>query len=119
MARNLLGGPSVSRNLIIVIGAVALSATAVATWLLGSRDGLLSGVGPYQAELDDCRDRLENGLQHPRLFEFIEDTIWRQGDAEDLLIAGKVRMLGGDGLPVVYEFECVLVDSHVLRADIS
>ena len=114
-----MDGPSVSRILIIVTSIVAVGAAAVAAWSLWSRDGLLSGVGPYQAELDDCRDRLENGLQHPRLFEIVEDTIWRQGGTEDLLIGGKVRMLGREGLPIVLEFECALVDSQILRAELS
>ena len=108
-----------NRRLIIVVGAIVATAAAVAAWrLLWNADAVRAGVGPHQVALEDCWDQLENDLQHPQLFEFLDETIWHQGDPEELLIGGSVRMLSAGGQPTVRNFECLVVIGRVFRASL-
>ena len=102
-----------SRVVVIVAGGLtAVAITAAVVWLTRS-DGVQTGPGPFETELADCRERLDNDLQHAEQ-EYLEETVWHTGDAAELRIGGKVILAG----PSVADYECLVRAGRILSLDV-
>ncbi len=101
----------------IVIAAVTLVASAAAVWALWFRDSVGEGAGAFTAELELCRSRLEQDLQHVPL-EYLEATVWHRGTAAELHIGGMARLLGGDRRrPQGFAYECLARAGRILNVE--
>ena len=52
-----------------------------------------AGAGPFQQALADCQERIFEDEQHPADMKFIDNTVWREGDAANLSIGGKLSRI--------------------------
>lgn len=107
------------RPILVLVGAGALAAALVAAvwavWVGGG--GAKAGPGPFAEELELCRDLLDQEIQHiPQ--EYLEATVWHEGEATELRIGGKVRLHGADGRPAIHNYECIARSGRILRVDV-
>jgi len=96
-------------------GTIALAGVVWAVWPNSS--GVIAGPGPFALELELCRDLLDQDIQHIDQVYF-EDTVWHQGDNAELHIGGKVQVLGDDGKPAIYDYQCLSRNQRPIRVDI-
>jgi len=97
-----------------VIAGVLLAA-CWAVW--GVYSGPKAGPGAFTKELEACRDLLDQDIQHiPQ--EHLEATVWHEGNAAELWIGGKVRVLGDNNEPAIHEYKCLARKGRVLRVEV-
>ena len=94
---------------------IALVVVVWAVWPSGS--GVQAGPGPFTEELLLCRELLDDDIQHIDQ-TYLEATVWHKGDAAELRIGGKVQVLGDDGRPATYDYECLSRNRRIIRMDI-
>ncbi len=98
-----------------LVAAAAIAAVAV--WALWFRGGVQAGAGAFAAELELCRSRLEQDLQHVPM-EYLEATVWHRGSKDELHIGGMARLLGGDPRrPQGFAYECLARAGRVLNVE--
>lgn len=104
------------RIAILAVGGV-LALAAVGVWALWFRDGVRAGAGAFAAELELCRSRLEQDLQHVPM-EYLEATVWHRGTSAELRIGGMARLLGGDPRrPSGFAYECLARAGRIINVE--
>ena len=111
-------GMSVRAYFLIAATAVAMAGAVIVVWLTWFHDGVRLGPGPYAKELFECRQFLDADLMHPDLQVHLEDSVYHEETATGIRIGGKVQLLGGDGRPVVHNYECLMREMQVIAFEI-
>lgn len=100
-----------------VAAGIAAAAIVVAVWAVWFRGGVQAGPGPFAAEVAECQHRLDQDLQHPQFFQFLDETVWHLGTAAELHVGGKVVMLADNGRPTRVSYECLARNGRVLNVE--
>ena len=101
---------------IAALAVVIAAAAAYAVWAVWIDDGVRAGPGPFTAELEQCRSLIEQDLQHVPM-EYLERTVWHQGDATELHIGGLLRLTSGPR-PPTHNYECLARGGRVVRQEV-
>ena len=95
--------------------AIALALVVWAVWPSSAK--VQAGPGPFTEELLLCREALDQDIQHIDQVH-LDETVWHQGDAEELRIGGKVQLQGDDGRPAIHNYECLSRRERIIRMDV-
>lgn len=102
-----------ARKALLALGAVAVVAAAAAGgWALWFRGGVRAGPGPFTAELERCHARVADEVQRIE-HQLFPDTIWREGDATELMLGGKFRVQGA-----VHNYSCRVRQGRVVMVEV-
>ena len=99
-----------------IAAGVAVIAIAFAIWAIWSRGGVQAGPGPFAAELAECQHRVWQDLQHVPV-EYLQATVWHEGNAAELKIGGRVRLQGDNGRPTIHTYACLARNGRILLVE--
>ena len=105
------------RNLLV--GAALAAAVGVGTWfaydaMYGS--SVRAGAGPYTAELAECHETITEDMQEPDDLRFLENTVWHEVTATNLLIGGRLTRLNDAGRNSTFNYQCTMRNGRVIDA---
>lgn len=98
---------------LFAVAAVALAGlAATGAWALWFRTGVRAGPGPFTAELERCHARVADEVQRIE-HQLFADTVWREGNADELHLGGKFRVQGA-----VHNYQCLVRQGRVVMVEV-